>query len=169
MLSAGEFDGHHRLGNEKRVFKEYLADAPVLLAPERNVAKLLFQEHPALPAQAIYDGTGAGFVVVVKLGARPFQKPVVVEQLQSPQHLQLAVAHKRNDLAGIQKPVPMNEPDDGTVALRELHRSNGGALKAGKSVFHSATMTGMGEMRETAELANGESESNYSLKAQVRL
>jgi hypothetical protein len=139
------------------VFKEHLADALILLAPEQNVAKLLFQQHPALGAQAIHDGPGAGRVVVLKLGAGTFQKSVVVEQLQSPQHLQLTVAHKRDDLAGTQKSMPVNEPDHGAVAFRELHRGNGGALKAGKSFFHSATMTGIGEIGETLEFASGAS------------
>ena len=96
-------------------------------------------------------------MVVLKLGAGPFQKSMVIEELQSPQHLQRTVANKRDDLAGTQKPVSVNKPDDGAVAFRELHGGNGGALKAGKSFFHSATMAGMMKMRETLEFASGAS------------
>ena len=77
----------------------------------------------------------------------------MVKQFQSPQHLQLTVTDKRDDLAGTQKPMPVDEPDYGAVAFGELHRGNGGALKAGKTFFHSVTMMGMGEIRETLELA----------------
>ena len=79
---------------------------------------------------------------------------MVVEQFQSPQHLQLAVTDQRDDLAGTQKPVAVNEPDDGAVALCELHRGNRGALEAGKAFFHSIRMSGIGEWRETSELAS---------------
>jgi hypothetical protein len=58
---------------------------------------------------------------------------------------------------GIQKPVPMNETDHGAIALRELYGGDGSAVEAGKSFVHSATLTGMGEMRKTAELAGGAS------------
>src|ERR1039457_2567194 len=33
MLSAGEFKGHHHVGNQKRMFKEYSANSTILLAP----------------------------------------------------------------------------------------------------------------------------------------
>jgi hypothetical protein len=34
-LSAGEFKGHHHVGNQERVFKENSANSAVLLAPRR--------------------------------------------------------------------------------------------------------------------------------------
>ena len=68
----------------------------------------------------------------------------------------LRVAAKQgDDLMRTQKTMPVNEPYDVTVTLRESHWSNrGSAFEAGKAYFfHSVTMTGMGEIRETAELA----------------
>jgi hypothetical protein len=137
------------------MFKKHLADSLILFAPQGTVANLLLDQHSALVAQAVHDGPGARGVIISKLGAGAFQKAVVIEELQSPQNLQLAAAHKRNDLAGTQKAVPVDEPDYGSVAVRQLHGGNGGsALKAGKAfICHPATMTGMGEMRETARVA----------------
>src|ERR1017187_2250964 len=48
-FSAGEFKGHHHVGNQKRVFKENPANSTVLLAPRhfaKIFAKFMLQKYP---------------------------------------------------------------------------------------------------------------------------
>ena len=81
-------------------------------------------------------------MVVVNLCARAFQKTVVVKQFQSPQKMLRAAAKQGDDLMRTKKTMPVNEPDDLTVPLRELHGSNrGSAFEAGKTGYHLATLT----------------------------
>ena len=79
---------------------------------------------------------------------------MMIEQLQSSQDLQGTTTDEGDDLAGTEKTMPVDEPDDVAVAFRELYRGNfGSAVEAGKAYFlHSATMTEIQTMRETAEL-----------------
>jgi hypothetical protein len=89
-------------------------------------------------------------VVVVNLCARAFQKAVVVKQFQSPQKMLPTAAQERHDLRRTEKTVPVNEPDDLTVPLRELHGSNrGSAFEAGKTGCHRATLTETEETKKT--------------------
>src|ERR1039457_5243092 len=49
MFSAGEFKGHHHVGNQKRVFKEYSANSTILLAPgcfTKIYIEFLLQKRP---------------------------------------------------------------------------------------------------------------------------
>jgi hypothetical protein len=79
---------------------------------------------------------------------------VVKEQLQPPDNLLFAAAHKRDDLAGTQKAMPVDEPDEVAVAFRQLDgRNRGNTFEAGQSFFHPATMRGIEEMGQTAEVA----------------
>jgi hypothetical protein len=79
---------------------------------------------------------------------------VVKEQLQPPNNLLLAAAQKRDDLVGTQKTMPVDEPDEVSVAFRQLDGSNrGNAFEARQSFFHPAIVAAIEEMRETAEVA----------------
>src|ERR1039458_10262083 len=52
MFSAGEFKGHHHVGNQNRVLKEYPANSTVLLAPGHFTkihVKFLFQTRLTFP------------------------------------------------------------------------------------------------------------------------
>jgi len=93
------------------------------------------------------------------LGTRTFKVAVVVEQLQPPDDLLRAAANKGDDLMRTQKTMPVDKPDDGTVAFGQLNRGN--RVNAPKTgwlfLFHSATMAGMREVGETAEFASGAS------------
>jgi hypothetical protein len=76
------------------------------------------------------------------------------EQLQPSYNLLLAAAHERHDLAGTEKTMPVDEPHDVEVALRQLDGGNrGNTFKTGKS-GHSTTMRAMEEILETVKLAN---------------
>ncbi len=75
------------------------------------------------------------------------------KQLQPPYNLLLAPAQKCHDLAGTEKTMPVDEPDDVVVALGQLDgRNRENLFEAGES-GHPATMKGMDEMRETVKLA----------------
>ena len=75
------------------------------------------------------------------------------KQLQPPYNLLLAPAQKCHDLAGTEKTMPVDEPDDVTVALRQLDgRNREDTFETGKS-GHPATMKGTARRRETVKLA----------------
>jgi len=89
------------------------------------------------------------------LGARAFKVSVVKQHLQPPHNLLFAAAHERHDLTGTEKTMPVNEPDDVAVALRQLDgRDRGNAFETGES-WHPARMEGIEKMGETAEVAIG--------------
>ncbi len=144
MFSAGEFEGHHHIGNQKRVFKEHPAYGTVFLIPRnraRNNAEFLVQKCPGLVAQTIYDMFTAALVVIVELGAWPFQIPMAVEELQPPGYLLRAAAKQGNDLMRTEKTMPVDEPDDVPVALRESHGNvRRSAFETGKAGCHRATL-----------------------------
>jgi hypothetical protein len=48
----------------------------------------------------------------------------------------MATTYERDDLAGTEKSMSVNEPDDGTVTFRELHRGNLDALEAWQAFLH---------------------------------
>jgi hypothetical protein len=79
-------------------------------------------------------------VISLKLDAGPFQKAVVIEELQSPQQLQGTAAGKGDDLVGTQKPMPVDQPENAAVAASQLHRCNGGAFEAGQPFVHPVSM-----------------------------
>jgi hypothetical protein len=56
---------------------------------------------------------------------------------------------------GTEKTVPVDEPEEVAVALRQLNgRNRGNAFETGKAfVVHSATMIGRAEMGQTLECA----------------
>ena len=86
-------------------------------------------------------------MVILELGARPFQIPVVVEKLQPSGYLLRAAIKKGDDLMGAQKTMPVDEPDDVPVAFRESHGNDRrSALEAWKAGCHRATLP---KMRET--------------------
>lgn len=73
-------------------------------------------------------------VVIVELGAGPFQKAVVVKQLQAPEKLLRTRSRERDDLGRTQKTVPVDQPDDDAVALGQLNgRNRTGACEPGKA------------------------------------
>jgi len=79
---------------------------------------------------------------------------VVIKQFQPPQKLLRAAANEFHDLRGPEKTVPVNEPDDMAVALREPHWENrGGALEAGKAGCHRATLPEVQESKKAWRLA----------------
>ena len=50
--------------------------------------------------------------------------------------------------------MPVNKPDDGTIARREPHGSDrGSALEAGKTGCHPATLQEVKESKETGRIA----------------
>jgi len=71
MFSAGEFKGHHHVGNQKRMFKEHPANVVIFFAPRTGDAKLSFQKFSTFVAQTIDHRACAAAFVVFKLGAWP--------------------------------------------------------------------------------------------------
>jgi hypothetical protein len=73
------------------------------------------------------------------------------QSLQPAGQLLRAAANQGDDLVGTQKPVPVNEPENVVVALRQLNgRNRGHALETGKA-GHPVRMTVTGKMGETIE------------------
>ena len=73
-------------------------------------------------------------MVVIDLGAGSFQKPVMIEQLQTSKDLLRAGTNEGDDLLGTKKPMPMNHANNLTVAIRELHDGNASsAFETGKT------------------------------------
>ena len=72
----------------------------------------------------------------------------MIEQLQPPQKMLRAMTDERNDLSRAKKPTLVNQPDDFTVSLGQLNRSNQtGAFESGKAgEFHGPTV---GEAEQT--------------------
>jgi hypothetical protein len=80
-------------------------------------------------------------VIIVELGAWPFQIPMAVEELQAPGYLLRAAAKKGDDLMRTKKTMPVDEPDDVTIALRKSHGNvRGSAFETGKAGCHRATL-----------------------------
>lgn len=94
-------------------------------------------------------------VIVVELGTGALKVAVVVEQLEPPQKLLRTPAHECDEMGGTQKPVPVNQPDYLTVALRQLDWENsGGAFEAGKAGrFHPPTISERKEAKKPSGLA----------------
>ena len=63
---------------------------------------------------------------------------MVVEEFQPAQDILPAAADEGNDVRGSNETVPVNEPDNGEVALRQFKVNRGCASEAGKSVFHGS-------------------------------
>jgi hypothetical protein len=83
----------------------------------------------------------AASVIVVDLGAGPFQEAVVVKQFQPPQKLLLTAGNERTDMGRAHKAKPLHKADDFAVALGELHGDNcGGTFEAGKAAFHACIL-----------------------------
>jgi hypothetical protein len=75
------------------------------------------------------------------------------QSLQPAGQILCAPANQSKDLMGTQKPVPVDEPENVMVALRQLNgRNRGHALESGKA-GHSASMMVTGKMGETIEFA----------------
>src|ERR1035438_10403263 len=130
------------------MFKEYPARSPVLLAPTdlaKARAKVAPEECRAFAAQAIYHVTGAALVIVVDLGARTFQKAVMVKQLQPPQKLLRTAGNEGTNMGRTHKTKPVDQPDNFVVALGKLEGSDcGGAFEAGKTGrLHWPIITGV--------------------------
>ena len=71
---------------------------------------------------------------VFELSAGTLQVSVVKEQLQPSENLPFTSANEGADVRGTQKPMPVNEPDDGEVALGELNlRDCRSAFEAGEA------------------------------------
>lgn len=91
----------------------------------------------------------AALVVIVELGAWPFQIPMAVKELQAAGYLLRAAAKQGHDLMRTKKTMPVNEPEDVTVALRESHGDDcGSALESGKAGCHPATLPGLRETKK---------------------
>ena len=87
---AGEFNRHHHVSNQERMFKKHPAHSPVLFAPTdlgHTRVKVVPEECCSFAAQAVYHVTGTATVIVVDLGARTFQEAAMVKQFQPPQKL----------------------------------------------------------------------------------
>jgi hypothetical protein len=66
----------------------------------------------------------------------------VVEQFQTSGQLLWTTAKQCDDLEGTEKTMPVNEPDDVTVAFRELYGGNGGrTFEARKAGLHPSTVS----------------------------
>jgi hypothetical protein len=76
---------------------------------------------------------GTAAFVVLKLGAGAFQVTVVKQPLQTPGQLLCAATNKGDDLMRTQKPVPVNELENGVVTMCQFDgRNRGDTLKARK-------------------------------------
>jgi hypothetical protein len=96
----------------------------------------------------------AALVVILDLGTRPFQISVVVKELQSPGYLLRAAAKQGDDLMRAKKAMPVNEPDDVTVAFGKSHGNDrGSAFEAGKAGRHRATLWEMQGSKKTSQFA----------------
>ena len=77
---------------------------------------------------------GTAAFVVLKLGTRAFQVAVMKQPLQPAGQILRTTANQGDDLMRTQKPMPVDEPDDFVVALRQPDgRDFGDALKAWQS------------------------------------
>jgi len=92
-------------------------------------------------------------VIVIALGAGAFQKAVVVEEMEAPQDLLRAFTDEGYNVGRAEKTIPVNETNDGKIALRKLHWGNcNGAAEAGKPrILHSATITHGGATEEAGK------------------
>src|SRR5712692_3878116 len=119
------------------MFEEHSSSGAVLLAPIALLkcdAKFLLQQRCALVPQTIYDMAGAAVVIVVELGARTFQKAVMVKQFQSPQKLLRTAGNEGANMGRTDIPMPLDQPDDFAVALGKLHGgSRGSTFETGKT------------------------------------
>ncbi|MGA3266511.1 MAG: hypothetical protein ABSE16_06795 [Verrucomicrobiota bacterium] len=89
-------------------------------------------------------------MICVNLGAWPFQKAVVVKQFQPPQKMLWSAAKQGDDLMRTEKTMPVNEPDDLEVALRQSHGGDrGSAFEAGKVGCHRPTLPEMQKAKKT--------------------
>jgi hypothetical protein len=72
----------------------------------------------------------------------PFQVAVMEEQLQPPHNSLLAAAHKRRNMIGAKKTMPVNEPDNLPVAfLKPQGSSDRNTFETRKSFLHRAIVT----------------------------
>ncbi len=79
--------------------------------------------------------------VVLELGAGTFQVSVVVEQFQPPQKLLRTAGKQSEDVVGTEKTMPVDEPDDLVVTIRQLQRRNcWNTIETGKAGFHRAIL-----------------------------
>src|SRR5882724_2053070 len=127
------------------MFDEYAPDRTILCTPVELVkwnGRFLFQQCRSFIADAIDHTMRAAALKVIDLRTRALQIPVVIEQLQSAQDLLRAAADEGHDMRGAQKPVPVNEPDNLSIAGRQLYRTDGGgAFEAGNAGrFHRFTI-----------------------------
>ena len=147
--AAGEFDRHHHVGNQERMFQKHPARSPVLFAPT-NLApagvKVAPEAGRAFAAKRIDHAAGTALVIIVDLGARTFQEAVMVEPFQPPQKLLLTAGDERMNMGGPNETKLLDQPDDSTVALGEPHRGDGrSAFEAGKvGSVHWPMITGLG-------------------------
>jgi len=157
-LTAAKFERHHDIGKQKGVLKKDPANRAILLTPrERPYGDAVFflQNGSSFVAQAVNHTAGAALVIVVELGARPFQKAMVVEQFQSPQKLLGTATHESDNMGRTQKAVPVNKPDDFAVALRKAKGGNqGGAFESRKpGRFHPPTISECDEAEKPSKFA----------------
>ena len=76
------------------------------------------------------------------------------QQGEPPQHLLSAGTHKRDDLVGTQKTMPVNELDDLPVSFREPDGGDAGnAFETWISFVHPAILMANAQTMETAEFA----------------
>lgn len=71
------------------------------------------------------SGGSTDFSTSTYSGIHPLGRiAMMIKQLQPPHNLLLAAAKQSDELMGTDETMPVDEPDDFAVALRELNRSN---------------------------------------------
>jgi hypothetical protein len=85
----------------------------------------------------------------------------MVEHFQPAGQLLRTAAKQRDDLVGTEKTMPVNEPDDLVVTLRELHGSDrGSAFETGKAGCHRAILLDTKQAGKASRFALG---GNFTL------
>jgi hypothetical protein len=100
-LSTSDFDRHHDVRNHQRVLKEeafYGAVARSPIEPGEGRVVHATKVCGSTAAESVGDTPGTTVLVVVNLAGGAFDVAVVVESLQTTEHLLTAAAHEVSDL-----------------------------------------------------------------------
>lgn len=125
IFSACEFKGHHYVRNQECVLKKQPSNGTVCFARTTTTSRASGfrpQNRGTLVSETVNNVTGTAAVVVINLCPWPFQKAMVIEQLQPSQKVLRTAPDDCHNLRRTKKTVPVNEPDDFPVTLRQLER-----------------------------------------------
>src|SRR5437879_2676197 len=97
------------------MLKKYPPNRAVLLSPMKFMeteAKFIFQQSCSFIAERVNNRSRTTLMVVVDLRTRPFQKAVVIEQLQTAQNLLRAVPDELCNVGRTEKAMPVDQLDN---------------------------------------------------------